>query len=351
MGLKKRRKAPFLNPNLLRAAFEFDRLHLWEILDFDQVVAFIVPGEEHPVFATVMGQAGEEFGMTFAIGPHALWNQRQLLYPQHSEKRIREMVSIWGLTLTRQKDLPPEIKRAMKSSRVKRPTGAKVPWVIIKEAGKHARTPNKREQEIILYCMTGLMKHYKSEGEPPLRLEDANQVLTLTLSGEPKDPEIQTTVRAYAIVAPDDSTTPTHLPPDAVCNAARINGTWIVGFPVVPARIEGDERELRMLLIVDADSGLLLHMDTLFGDDFPRAVNGFFDLASGKTRGPGKIGKIHGLPDEILFADESLQEALGPALKVLNVSFRFDDEHPSWTEAVEGLAKFLGRGKNATPAR
>jgi hypothetical protein len=88
MVLKKQNKAVALNPNLLRAAFEFDGLHLWEILDFDEAIAFVVPGEEHPVFATVMGQAGEEFGMTFTVGPYAVWNLRQLLYPQHSEKRV-----------------------------------------------------------------------------------------------------------------------------------------------------------------------------------------------------------------------------------------------------------------------
>ena len=342
MGLQKRKKAVLLSPNLLRAAFEFDRLHLWEILDFDETIAFIVPGEEHPVFATVMGQAGEEFGMTFSSGPNAVWNLHQMLYPQHSEKKIYEMISMWGLTLTRQKDLPPELKRAVKSSPVKRPTGAKVPWVIVKEAGKFARNPTKREQEIILYCMAGLIKYYESEGELPLPLEDAKYVMTLTLSGEPSNPEIKADVRSYLIKGPVESA-PVILPPDAVRHAPRIGGAWIVGFPVIPARIEGDEREVRVLLVVDADSGLVLHVDTLPGDDFPKAVNGFFDLVSGKTRGPGKIGKIHGLPDEILFADESLQEALGPALKALGVSFRFDDEHPNWIEAVEGMTGFLGR--------
>ncbi len=342
MGLQKRKKTGILNSNLLRAAFEFDRLHLWEILDFDEAVAFVVPGEEHPVFATVMGQAGEEFGMTFTVGPHAVWNLRQLLYPQHSEKRVREMVSIWGLTLTRQKDLPPELKRAVKSSSVKRPTGAKVPWVLVKEAGKQARNPTKREQEIFLYCISGLMKHVKSEGDPPLPLEDAKQILTLTLSGEPKDPEIQATVRAYAIVAPDDASTPTLLPPGAVRHAPRIGGTWIVGFPVVPAAIEDDDREVRLLLVVDAVSGMVLHVNAMPGDQLEGAVASFFDLISGNGNSP--MGKtIKGLPDEIIFADESLQEALRSSFKALGVSFRFDDEHPSWTEAVEGLATFMSR--------
>jgi len=124
MILKKRKKAVLVSPNLLRAAFDFDEMRLWETLDFDQAIAFIVPGEEYPVFAVVMGQAGEEFGMTFAVGPFGLWYLRQLLYPQYSEKRTYEMVSTMGLALVRQKDLPPELKRAVKSSLVKRPTGA-----------------------------------------------------------------------------------------------------------------------------------------------------------------------------------------------------------------------------------
>ena len=341
MALKKYKKGIRINSKLLRAAFEFDSLTLWEILDFDQTLAFIVPDEEHPVFAVVMGQAGEEFGMTFTTGPHGLWSLHQLLYPQLSEKKIREMVSIWGFALVRQKELPPELKRAIKASRVRRPTGAKVPWIIIKEAGKLGRHPTKREQEIILYCLAGLMKHFRAGGPPPIPLDFDEGILTLTLSGPAEDPEVKVDIRAYNMTAPDESF-PAILPPDAIRSAPRIRGSWIVGFPIMPAMIEGDDRELRVLLVVDADSGIVLHVDSMFGDQLAKAVNSLFDLFRGKAKSPGGSA-IKGLPEEIIFADESLQKALDQSMKALGVQCRFDDTLPVWTEAWEDMEAFLAQ--------
>jgi len=51
-----------------------------------------------------------------------------------------------------------------------------------------------------------------------------------------------------------------------------------------------------------------------------------------------------GLPEEIVFADESLLDTLGPAMKALGVVCSFDEGLPEWTEAVEGMASFMEKG-------
>ena len=343
MAIKKRKKTGILNSKLLRAGYEFDSLRLWETLDFDETIAFMLPDEEHPIFATVMGQAGEEFGMTYTSGPHGLWNLRQLLYPERSEKKVREMITMWGMTLAHKNELPPELKRAIKASPVKRPTGAKVPWILIKEPGKLGRHPTKREQEIMLYCLAGLMKHFRAEGQVPMPLHTDEGVLTLTLSGPTEDPDIAVDIRTYPVIPPDDSR-PAILPPQAVRNAPRIKAQWIVGFPIMPAGIEGDDRELRLLLVVDADSGMVLHVDSLFAEQLDKAAGSLFDLIQGKGRSPAGPS-TKGLPEEIIFADETLLDTLSPAMKALGVECGFDDSLPEWTEAVEGLASFMVKGR------
>ena len=55
-------------PDLLRAGLDFAVMRLWEILEPDEAMAFVVPGEAHPLFGVVMGQMGEEFGITLGGG-------------------------------------------------------------------------------------------------------------------------------------------------------------------------------------------------------------------------------------------------------------------------------------------
>ena len=277
--------------------------------------------------------------MNFTTGPHGLWNLSQVLYPQYSDRKIHEIISLWGMTLVHPKELPPEWKRAIKAVPIKRPPGMKVPWILIKDAGKFARTPTKREQEIILYCITGLIKVLRDGEHFPGRLNDPEGILTLTLSGPPDDPELEADVRTYTMTSPAAST-PVILPPAGVRRAPRIAGRWIVGIPTVPARIAGDDRELRILLVVDADSGLVLHHDSLFSDQLAKAADSLFQLFQGKSRSLGQ-SPIKGLPQEILFADELLSEALGQSMEVLSVPCSFNDTDPAWTEACESIKTFM----------
>ena len=55
----------------MASALELDALGLWRELDNDECFALVVPEEEHPMFATIMGQGGMEFGLMLLRGEDA----------------------------------------------------------------------------------------------------------------------------------------------------------------------------------------------------------------------------------------------------------------------------------------
>lgn len=328
------RIASLPGPDLIRAASRFASLRLWEYLDFDDTIAFRVPGETHPVFGVVMGQAGEEFGMTLTTGPQGLWHLQQLIYAGQGDEELFYELSLWGVTLTRPSELPPQLRKALKTSSVKLPRGSKIPMVMIMEAGKIARSPTVREEEIVVYCLNGLLNIHDDDGFEPTPFDPAKGILTLTLSGASTDPQIVMDIRTYAMIAPVQAV-PSFLPPDAVRQAPRIVGSWIVGFPIAPMEIADDDRVVRVLLVVDAESGMILRMDAMFGDQLDKAVEALFGLFQGTAASP-----IRGLPQEIIFASRQLFDTLGQAMKVMGIRCRFEDCHPAWIEAWEGLRTF-----------
>ena len=325
-------------PDLLRAGLDFAALRLWEVLEFDEAAAFVVPGEAHPVFGVVMGQSGQEFGITLIGGSHGPWNLHQMLNADDTDEDFFDGLSFWGITLTRASDLPAPLRKALKASSVKPPRGQKVPVAVVKEAGRVIRNPTAREEKVFLYCLNGMIKAVGRDDFLPAPLDDDGGVPTLILSGPPTDPEVAIEYRVHTLTAPD-RTLPTILPPDSVRQAPRIDGCWIVGFPIVPIQIGDDDRTIRALMVIDADSGMILHMDAMPGDELEKAAASLFTLVRGAAKIP-----VSGLPQEMIFATGMLHDALGPALKALRVSCSLDDRHPAWIEARENLNGFVMRG-------
>lgn len=331
-----------LNGDLLRASLDFAAMRPWDFLDGDQGVAFVVPGEPHPVFGSVMGQAGEEFGFSFTTGPHALWSLHELLYAGQGERTVIDKVSFRGMSLVRRQALPPDWKKATSFVVGEAANQGVFPWIIVKDAGRLPRNPTMPEQEVVLYCLSGLMKHLRGHGLAPGPLHANEEILTLTLSGPAVDPEVKVDVRSYSLEAPRDQV-PSVIPPDALQRAPRVRGSWIVGRPVLPVTIQGDERELRALLVVDEASGTVLAMNPAFADELQAAAESLFDVFLGEARCAGvPSGAV--LPECVVFADETFAKVVGPALQSLGVPFHFDDTLPAWTEAIEGFSAFIRRG-------
>ena len=159
-----RRNDTLPGPDLLRAGLEFAKLRLWESMEPDEAMAFVVPGEAHPVFGVVMGQMGQEFGLTLSGGPHGAWTLQEMLNAEDEDEDFFASLSVWGITLTRVSDLPAPLRKALKASPVTLPRGAKVPLAIVMEAGRAVRGPNAREEKVFLYCLNGLIKAVGRDG-------------------------------------------------------------------------------------------------------------------------------------------------------------------------------------------
>jgi len=103
----------------------------------------------------------------------------------------------------------------------------------------------------------------------------------------------------------------------------RLTTTWLVGMPALPAGIEGDERAMQMLLVVDDKEDFILQGRPVFSGDLRDAADKLVETFRGKG-----LRKIKGLPREMVFSSRKLFDAMVPILEPLGVKCRYGSTIP-----------------------
>lgn len=339
MRRKKTRQKIYLDQQLFHKCVELGIMRLWNVYEVDQVFSFLVPDVDYPIYITIMGQLREQFGLNIHLGPYGLWNLQTISMSDRPKDAMSVINVVWGITFDKMNTLPPKYKRAIKGLSLDIPLGSRVPLLMVKEKGKHIRTMNKAEQRVALYFVSALIKHVRSKGKAPVSLNFENTYLTLELSGPPEDPDILADFFEHRIVAPNQQIPEIH-PPESTRNAPRTDNVWIVGSCDTPVVIEDDDREISLMLVLDANAGLVLMADVFASNEIEHAAKGLFELFEGKKK--SLIGEPHeGLPAEIIFADKQLYQLLENSMEELAIKSHFDDTLPAWKNALDNLENTL----------
>jgi hypothetical protein len=112
----------------------------------------------------------------------------------------------------------------------------------------------------------------------------------------------------------------------------RLNATWLVGMPTVPAGIQGDDRIMQMLLVVDEASEYVLQGQPLLGGDLREAVK----IVVKTFRGGGLKGQ-KGVPHKVIFSSRKLHDAMAPILEQVGVKCVYEPIVPKLQAIVDDL--------------
>jgi len=223
------------------AALEFYSLRLWMIYSSEEAFAVKVPGRERPYFASVMGEGGEEYGLMLACGEEPRQELERLLTSDEEVPDAIEQVTFSGFTMTRLEEVPPERRKFYKHAQLSLRRESFVPMFLFKEPGRQPRELTPEEVESMLYVLRGTIKAHRERLLKPESILEEDKVLTLTVSGDPVNPDVSANFVAYAVPTKPTVLSLPQLPP-GLERLPRLPGRWLVNFGIMPGEIAGDDR-------------------------------------------------------------------------------------------------------------
>jgi len=313
----------------LNAAMRFHSRRLWERFEYPHSFAVSVPGEEHPMLASIMGQGEQEFGLCLTRGKDAFRGMMAILESDAFNDDLVDVCPFMGFSMTRFEEVPPPGRKFLNTAKFRPGPGSIVPLFLAKEPGKHVREITRSEATKLLYALNGILKALDEGVLEPERLQEGRDVLTLTVDGDPMWPDVSVGFRSYEGSSASKVVALPVFPPD-LKGLPRLSERWLIGFPVLPLAIEKDEREIRMLVIVEEASELILQGESLLGGGVEEAAEAVFKAFRGDNFLDEK-----GLPKEVVISSRLLFERLSPVLDSLGVRCTYQQEIPRVDGAVD----------------
>ena len=325
--------------SLLNACHEFHRAKPWQTYGSHLMIGLRLPGEDHLIVASIMGSAGQEFGLQLFRGADA---------PDFF-RRLQEGEAEWNDQLVaRASMLSFSMKRAVHADEYDRKILAAagtrfrrdgiVPTFISKRPGQVPRLMKKSDRGKLALAIRAILK---ADAEGLLSPRDvwSDAMFVLNVDGPLHDPDIEVESIPHA----------SHESPaacvldewvDSLQGFPRKNESWEVKLASTPLHLEDiseDEFDLQTILVlVDHTDGHLL------------------DIAIATTREPegptiallkamgGQLPHLSpGLPREVLLDNEFLHGLMAPTLGALDIDCRLLPSLLFATRAADSLDTFI----------
>jgi hypothetical protein len=311
------------------AAFEFHRRKLWKQFTNYDCFGVRIAGQDELMLAVVLGDAGEEYGLSLFRGPHAAATLAELLSPEGPGDDTLEDMDTLGLSMEAFGDLPPDIQMLFRETGEHPRSDEEVPSFLAKPAGEQGRLPSESELVLLGQVLRAIIKAYDSRMLKPATLEDEEGIFVIRIGGKVTEPDV-TVIRERVEQEGEPTTIPLLASSSNLANLPRLKTTWLVGMPALPAAIEGDDRAMQMLLVVDEASTLIVQGKPVFSGDLKDAV----DTLAQTFQGRG-LKRVKGLPRNIIFSSRNLHDAMTPILEPLGVKCKYSANIPQLQAIVE----------------
>jgi hypothetical protein len=321
-----------------QAARDLVDRRLWKRFSNDDCLAVKVAGCDEPMLAIVMGQAGEQFGLSLFRGRKAGTSLAALFNPDGPGDDVVEDMDMLGFSMDRFGDLAPEAQEVFRAAGLHPRYDEQVPSFLAKRPGRRLRLPDESELRLLLMVVRGVIDADKRGLLYPATLEAKEGLCALALSGDPAAPEVSVTRERWQ----PEPGSPAAPPPFEAADLAglpRLEATWLVGLPAAPTGIRGDDRCLQLLLVADDASGLVLQGRPLFVGDLHEVID-----AVVSTFRSGGLSRRKGLPRRIVFSSRKLYEAMAPALQQAGVTCLYEPKVPKLLALVDEFLEFMGEG-------
>lgn len=295
--------------NLLQAVDQFNDRQLWERFTNSDCFAIKLPGQNHPMLAVILGDGGEEYGLTFFRGPNAASCLAELLELEEVGDDAMEDADLLGFSTDLFINLPPDSQVLLRNAGQHPSYDEPAPNFLAKPPGCQGRLPDDSEFYALLLALRGVVAADKKKLLQPGPLEEEEGICVLELGDDPRSPLVSVKRERWNYQELP-KTIPLLFADFDLANLPRLEATWLVGLPAIPAQIEGDDRAMRLLLVVDDAKDLVLQGRPVFSGEIRETAEDLVDVFHGK----GLIG-IKGLPQSIVFSSRKLFEAMTPVLE------------------------------------
>lgn len=301
----------------LEAARDFHNRKLWKRFTNYDCFGVRIAGQEELMLGVVLGDAGEEYGLSLFRGPHAAATLAGLLNPKGPDDDTLEEMDTLGFSMEAFGHLPPDAQAVFREAGEYPRYDEEVPSFLAKPAGRQGRLPNEIELVLLGQVLRAIIVADDKKMLKPARLNARKGICVLHVSGDAADVDVRVTRERV-----EQEEGPTRIPllPARVDlgRLPRLEATWLVGVPALPAGIEGDDRAMQMLLVVDDTSEVILQGKPVFSGDLKEAASSLVDVFQGKG-----LKRVKGLPREITFSSRKLYEAMAPILEPVGVKCTF----------------------------
>ena len=320
---------------VLEAAGEFNRRKLWQRFTNFDCFGVRIAGRDEAILGVVLGNAGEEYGLSLFRGPHAAGAFAALLDSDGLGDDALSEMDMLGFSTLAFGELPPEDQTLMRKAGLHPRHDEQVPHFLAKPAGQRARFPDESELNLLLLVLRAVVEADKKKLLQPTRLEDKDGICVLTISGDAAAPQVSVT-REHWLPEGGGRTIPLVSERLDLRGLPRLDATWLIGMPTIPAGVQGDDRVMQMLLVVDEASEYVFQGRPVLGGDLREAAE-----IVGETFQGGGMGGQKGLPRRIVFSSRKLHEAMAPILETAGVQCVYEPVIPKLQALVADLIAHL----------
>lgn len=318
------------------AILEFARLQLWDDFENADFLAFDVPGEPHLVIGSIMGAGGIKRGLQLTRGVSALQDMLGMLRggTGNDVVAIAKMQTL-GFSLNPLADVPVDFREFLKEAGFHGLRTQIVPYLIAKDSGKHSRGPRRAEVELLLWVLRGISTaHARGLLEPNAPLLPPHELTVLHLQGDPLDPEVRLEIVSVDTGSLQEWSAEIELPLE-LRNLSPSDEHWYVALPSLPYQIEGDDRQVLTLFVVDASSERIVGLGTTVGG-LEGACESLFEILGG-----GNEFKRAVLPATLTFTSSLMHHRLAPLFEEQGVQVNCEPHVPLLEKITADLEKHL----------
>ena len=224
----------------LVAATAFHARKLWEEYEPDECLAVTVPGRDRPMFASIMGQGGEEFGLMLTCGEHAYRDMLIQLTSDGYDEEANDAADVMGFSMVPLHTIPTQRRRFLETAKFRGRRESIVPHFLVKKPGRRPRDcVNRQEAETFLYVVKGVLVAHDRGILAPRAMTFGADVLTLTVTGDPLKPDVSAEFVCYEPTSAVEAR-PAVPMPAGLDRLPRLGQRWLVGFPVLPVAVDED---------------------------------------------------------------------------------------------------------------
>jgi hypothetical protein len=307
--------------DIIRSAFDaaeqFNGRKLWKRFTNYDCFGVRIAGENERMLGVVLGDAGEQYGLSLFRGPRAVATLAALLDPQGPGDDALEDIDTLSFNMEAFGNLPPEAQDLMREAGRHPGYDEEAPDFLAKVAGGLGRLPDESEFQVLGWVLQAVVEADRKKLLRPATLDDPEGICVIHI--QPETAAVLASVtRERWVPEGGPAIVPLVVNGRELDGLPRLKTTWLVGMPGMPGGIEGDDRAMQVLLVVDDREDFILQGRPVFSGDLRDAADRLLETFRGKG-----LRKVKGLPREMIFSSRRLFEAMAPVLEPLGVKCRY----------------------------